>query len=210
MKNTVRLKKSIMTAILAALSIVLYVIGPKFPIPAIFPSFLSVNFSMIPIFIAILMIDYKSGLAIVFIRFIFGFITGTHTAGIGETADLIIGLFLVLFTSLGKLLFKDKLRFIPLFLFSILGWVVGGLISNIFALPMYINVMGYTPEMFASMLAKIHPLCTKDNFIFYYFVLAILPFNLMLSNIVVWITYLLYLPLNNNINNYFDEKVEIN
>lgn len=207
MNNTVRLKKGIVTAILAALSIVLYVIGPKFPLPAIFPSFLSVNFSMVPIFIALLTMGYKSGLVIVIIRFLFKLMS-TSTAGIGETADLIIGLILILFTSLGYFLFKSKGKYIPMFLFAIIGWILGGVLSNVFALPMYIKVMGFTPETFASMLSSIHPACTVDNYIFYYFVYAIIPFNALLAGVVVIVTYFVWLPLHKYTDDFFGKKMK--
>jgi len=206
MKNTVRLKKCIITALMAAISIVLYVVGPKFPIPALFPSFLSVNFSMVPIFIALMVMGWKSGLSIVLIRFIFGLITGTHTCGIGETADLIIGLFLVGFTVLGKIIFGKKGHYIPAFSFSILGWIIGGFVSNAFALPMYINVMGFTKETFSNMLSSIHPNCTPDNYLFYYFICAILPFNALLSSVVVSITYGVWISLHKYTDVYFGEK----
>ena len=206
MNNTVRLKKCIITAILASISVVLYVIGPKFTLPSIFSSFLVINFSMVPIFIGLLTMGYKEGLVIVIIRFLFKLMLGTTTAGVGETADLIIGLCLVLFTVLGKKLFNSKAHYIPMFSFAILGWIVGGLLSNIFALPMYINVVGYSSEAFASMLAKIYPQCNVDNYIFYYFILAILPFNLLLSVLVIGVTYGVWMPLHSFTDEFFNNK----
>lgn len=194
--KSLSLKKCILTSIFAAISVILYVIGPKFALPALFPSFLSVNFSMLPIFITIIFLGNKYGLIIVILRFLLGLLFGTHTAGIGETADLIIGVFLVGFTSLGNLIYKKNNHIIFVFLFALIGWVLGGVVSNLFALPMYMNVMGYTKEAFASMLSKIHSACTVNNFYFYYFCLAIIPFNLLLGSFVLLITYLVWLPLH--------------
>ena len=203
--NSLRLKKCIVTSILASISVILYVIGPKFPLPSLFPSFLSINFSMLPIFIAIIVIGNKYGLCIVLLRFFMGLICGTSTCGIGETADLIIGIILCLFTFLGNMIYKKNNHIIFVFIFAIIGWIIGGILSNLFALPMYMNVMGYTKEAFASMLQSIHPKCTVENFYFYYFVLAIIPFNLLLSICVVGITYLVWLPLHKFSDTYFEK-----
>jgi len=180
---------------MAAISIVLYVVGPKFPLASLFPSFLEVNFSMLPIILTTLLIDYKYGMCALLLRFIIKLCFGTSTAGIGETADLIIGIICVLFIFLAKKIFKDKGNYIAVFISIILGFIVGGLISNVFALPMYINVMGFTKETFVGMLSKIHSGCTIDNFLFYYFVCAILPFNALIGGMISIISYLVYIPL---------------
>lgn len=199
--KTLSLKKCILTSIFASMSIILYVIGPKFPLPSLFPDFLKVNFSMLPILMTIIFIGNRYGFFIVLLRFLLGLAFGSSTAGIGETSDLIIGLFLVLFCILGNNIYKKNNKIIFVFLFAILGWVIGGVVSNLFALPMYMNVMGWSKEAFASMLAKIHPSCTADNFYFYYFVLAIIPFNLLLSCFVSLICYLVYVSLSKYTNN---------
>ncbi len=196
MKNTERLKKCIFTSILAALSIVLYVLGPKFPLPSLFPSFLELNFSLLPIILACFICGTKYGFVVVLIRFIIKLCFGTSTAGIGETADLIIGLVVVVTIFLANRIFKDKCHYVPTFIFVILGVVLGGILSNIFALPMYIKVMGFTKETFVNMLSSIHKNCTIDNFLFYYFVCAIIPFNLLLGSILSLISYLVWIPLN--------------
>ncbi|MCR5786129.1 MAG: ECF transporter S component [Acholeplasmatales bacterium] len=193
MKNQIMLKKCIITSILAALSVVLYVIGPKFSLP-IFPNFLKVNFSMVPIFICLIVVGAPYALVIVLIRSLFGLITGTTSAGIGETADLIIGMITILFTQFGKFLFNNKAKDIPMFLFALLGWVVGGLLSNCFALPMYVNVMNAKEWLVFSM-QKIIPAVTESNYVFYYFVAAVLPFNLILGFAVVTATYLIHFKL---------------
>ena len=180
---------------MATISIVLYVVGPKFPLASLFPSFLEVNFSMLPIILTTLLIDYKYGMCALLLRFIIKLCFGTSTAGIGETADLIIGIICVLFIFLAKKIFKDKGNYIAVFISIILGFIVGGLISNVFALPMYINVMGFSKETFVGMLSKIHSGCTIDNFLFYYFICAILPFNALIGGMIAIISYLVYIPL---------------
>lgn len=206
MNNTVRLKKCIITSLLAGMSVVLYVIGPKFKLP-FFPSFLTINFSMVPIFVGIIVLGAQYGVSIVGIRFIIGLMSGSSTAGIGETADLIIGLCLVLFTWIGKLLFNNKAKYVPMFLFAILGWIIGGLLSNSFALPMYINVLNAKGWVVSSMHSIISD-ANESNYVMYYFLCAVLPFNALLSFIVVGITYLLYLPLHKYTDNLFDKTIK--
>jgi riboflavin transporter FmnP len=207
MKSTERLKKCIATSILAAISLVLYLVGPKFSLP-IFPSFLVINFSMLPIFIAILTMGPIEGLVIVLIRTLIK-LPATNTAGIGETADLVIGFFLVGFTFLGNIIFGKKKHYIPLFLFSILGWVLGGLVSNAFALPMYVNVLNAKGWVVGS-LHKIIPDVNERNYVMYYFLLAVLPFNLLLSSVVCIITYGVYLPLHKYTDQFFGKEISEN
>lgn len=203
MQNTVRLKKAIITSIMSALSIVLYVVGPKFPLPSLFPSFLELNFSLLPIVILTLFLGFKEGFCAILIRFIFKLAFGSSTAAIGETSDLIIGFVVVSILSISKVKLDNKLKDIPIFLILILAFILGGVLSNIFALPMYINVMGFTSESFASMLNQIFKNCTVDNFIFYYFIGAIVPFNLLLGSIISLISYLVWIPLKKYCITYF-------
>lgn len=195
MKSQIMLKKCIITSIFSALAVILYVIGPKFSLP-IFPSFLKVNFSMVPIFICLIIVGAPYALVICIIRSLIGFISGSSSMGIGEFSDFIIGAITILFTVFGKKLFKDKLHDIPLFLFSLLGWVLGGMFANIFALPMYVNVMNAKGFLISSM-QKLIPSVTEANYVIYYFIFAVLPFNLILGFVVIFTTYLIHFKLKN-------------
>ena len=85
------IKRIAFVAIFAAISSLLYCYV-KFPLP-IFPSFLDVNFSMIPIIIAAFMLGPIDGVIIVLIRFLMKLIlVGTGTQYVGEIADLVLGL----------------------------------------------------------------------------------------------------------------------
>jgi riboflavin transporter FmnP len=189
MKNTFTVKSLCLTSILGALSLVLYVFGPKFSLP-IFPSFLEVNFSMLPIFIALFLLDWRHAALIVIIR------SGikcffSHTMCIGEASDLIIGLTVVLLTALISNLFKNnKHKLLITYLFSILSWILGGVLANAFSLPLYIKVFHLNYHAF-----EVLPLVNENNFVLIYFLFGVIPFNLMTSIVVGLITYLLNLRL---------------
>lgn len=68
-KNLLIIKRMVMISILTALSLVLYIVGPKFSLP-FFPSFLEINFSMLPIFIGLFMLGPVDALGIVLLRFL--------------------------------------------------------------------------------------------------------------------------------------------
>ena len=91
MKKYLSVKRLSFVAIFSALSSVLYLFL-KFPLP-IFPSFLEINFSMIPIIICAFMFGPIDAVVVVVIRFVIKLITiSSHTAGVGEIADIIIGI----------------------------------------------------------------------------------------------------------------------
>ena len=58
-----------LNAIATALAVVLYAIGPKFPIPFLFPAFLDIQFSMLPILIITFMLGPYDALIVIFVRF---------------------------------------------------------------------------------------------------------------------------------------------
>ncbi len=185
------IKKITLISVFSALSVVFYVLGPKFPLP-IFPSFLEVNFSMLPIFILLFMMGYKEALVALVIRMIIKFIFGTHTFGIGETTDFIVGFVTIMFAFVGEKLFKDKAKGIYVFLFAILGWIVGGIIGNTFALPMYDKMFGDGTVM--KMMSSIGNV-NESNYVWKYFIICIIPFNLILAVSVSVVTFLLNIRL---------------
>ena len=50
------IKRMCVDALFASLALILYVFGPKFPLPFIFPGFLDIQFSMLPILIIAFML----------------------------------------------------------------------------------------------------------------------------------------------------------
>lgn len=183
-KNQKIIKRMVMISILTALSLVLYILGPKFPLP-FFPSFLEINFSMLPIFIGLFMLGPIDALIIALIRFLIK-LPFTSTVYVGEITDLILSCFVIGGTYLGMKVFKNKNCFT--FLFAFIFWILGGLVSNLFALPGYIHIAGFPEEAIVSLMPNfLH--ATLDNYIWKYFLLAVLPFNALIAACVIAVTW---------------------
>ena len=86
-------KQMSVIAIFAALSVILYYFA-KFNLP-FFPSWLDIQFSDVPAILVTFMYGPFSGVITVFVRF-FCKLPGTSTVGVGEMADLLIGLAMVI------------------------------------------------------------------------------------------------------------------
>ena len=86
-------------AIFSALSFILYLF-PKFPLP-FFPSFLDVQFSNLPAILGGFVLGPLGGCLIVIVRCALKLLLGmSTTAGVGEIADLLLGVCVVLSSSL--------------------------------------------------------------------------------------------------------------
>lgn len=188
-------KRMCFNAIFASISIILYVIGPKFPLPFLFPGFLDVQFSMLPILIVTFMLGPIDGLIVAFVRFGIKMIFGSSTFGIGETSDLLLSIVVILLLHLvDKLLTKkDNITVKQKFGFRlctiIISWVIGSLCSNAFCIPMYCITLVGGADTVRGMMPNFG-FINENNWILYYFTLAVIPFNIMLSSVVGTLTLL--------------------
>lgn len=198
-KNQKLIKKIVMLAILSGLSIVFYVVGPKFPLP-IFPSFLEINFSYLPIFIGFLIFGYKEALIILGLRLIIK-LPFTSTFCVGELADFILGFITISVTSLFNLInFKKNKVFIIISL-SLVGWIIGGIISNSFSLPLYMRIFGGKEVIIQAM--SMIPNVTKENYFIKYIFYCAIPFNLIIGSCVSIISFLVH----NRIKSIYERKI---
>ena len=190
-----KVKKLTAISMLAALSVVLYYFV-KFPISFLLPfipNFLDIQFSNVPIYIGGYMFGPIAGTIIAVIRFVVK-LPGSSTLGVGELADLLIGLVTVLVSSMMYQRNKTKKTAIKASIWIVVLWVVVGTIANwLIILPFYIYM--YTFEGVFGMLQVI-PGITADNYMLYYLFIAIIPFNLILATLVSGITFLLYKRLS--------------
>ncbi len=197
----VSIKRIAFLAIFSAISSILYCYV-KFPLP-IFPSFLDVNFSMIPIIIAVFMLGPVDGVIIVIVRFLMKLLlVGSGTQYVGEIADVILGLTTTLSCGIFYKLYKGKYRSLISFIIVVFTWVISSILINIFInIPAYVELffkgnwdilIGLCKDAFNIITFGNCPNITRENFIFYYVVLAVIPFNFMLSLIVVGITALVH------------------
>lgn len=188
--NTQKIKKMVMVAILAGLSVALYYF-PKFNLPFL-PNFLDFHFSNVPIYIGGFLFGPVSGALIVVIRFL-AKLPATQTFAIGEIMDLIIGLSTVLVASIIYHHHKTKKSAIVGLSLSTLIWTgVAVLINWLFIVQFYIELFfGGDIAGFVGYLSMI-PGIDGTQFMGPYLLFAIIPFNLILSLLVSMITFILY------------------
>jgi len=185
-----KIKRLVFVAIFSALSFVLYQV--KFNLPMIFPGFLEIQFSNVPVLIGGFMFGPISGVAIVIVRTILK-LPFSHTAGVGEFADLLIGLSVLLVTSLFYHKNKTKKNAALALLYGSITWVVVSILSNwLIIIPFYIIAMFEgNAEPLINMMSVI-PGINESNYMARYLLYAVLPFNLILSTLVSLVTFLIY------------------
>ncbi len=183
-------RRMVTIAIFSGLSILFYK-TLKFPLP-IFPSFLEINFSNLPIIIGSFMLGPIEGIIMVIIRTVIA-LPLTHTFCVGELADLIISASLVL---VGATIYnkkRNKKRAIISLIFIFITWITISIIANYAILvPAYITLFyGGNLESFISTLTII-PSINENNYMLKYLTYAVIPFNIILSFTVCFITLLVY------------------
>ena len=188
-------KKIAITAIFSTFSIVLYMFL-KFPLPMIFPSFLDIQVSNLPAVIGGFLLGPLYGSIIVVIRFIVK-LPFTSTQYVGEVADLLIGLAVVLSSSF---IYKKNRTYkgaIIALITSSIVWVITSLLINRFILIPFFIELFFKGNVSAFVSAcKVIPGINEENYMRMYLLYAALPFNLLLSTIVNVITFLVYKRLS--------------
>jgi riboflavin transporter FmnP len=191
LSNSQKIKKMTVVSVLSAISIVLYYF-PKISLSMILPfipGFLELHLSNVPILIGGFLFGPIQGAIITIIRFI-GKLPSSSTFGIGELSDLLIGMSTVLVTSIMYKRSRSKNTAKKALISNVFVWLGVALISNwLFILPFYINLFSF--ETVFGMLSVI-PGITVDNYMLYYLLFAIVPFNLILASIISLFTYLTY------------------
>lgn len=173
--------------ILSALSCILYYF--RFNIP-IFPSFLDVHFSMLPALLGALALGPKAGAVIVFIRFLVK-LPSSGTIFVGEMADLIIGLTVVLVAGYYYQRNRTKKGGMISLAISCGLWIGVGVLSNLLTVPAYMVVFHMDKAAMVKFLSII-PFINENNFLFMYLIFGALPFNAMLAVAVCLVTFFVY------------------
>ncbi|ABX81022.1 ECF transporter S component [Acholeplasma laidlawii] len=193
--HTKRVKKMVTISILSAISVILYYFI-KFPLGWIIPfipQFLDIQFSAVPIYIGGFMFGPISGSIIAIIRFIVK-LPGSSTLGTGELADLLIGLATVLVSSIMYHRNKTKKTAKRASISIVFVWVIAAVLSNwLFILPFYMNLYGFDAVL--GMLTVI-PGVNEQNYMLLYILYAVIPFNIVLSGMVSFLTFVLYKRLS--------------
>jgi riboflavin transporter FmnP len=188
-KLTVR--QMTLVGIMSSLSVILYYFV-KFNLP-FFPPWLDIQVSEIPALITGFAYGPYAGVLVIFIRFIVK-LPATITAGVGEVADLILSAALVYVSSLS---YKRNRTIKGALKGTIIGVVTCTVLSifvNWFILiPAYVNIAGFPLNALAGMLSNTLGMnVTSENFMFYYLIIGVLPFNLFRYCLVAVFTFLLY------------------
>lgn len=204
-------------AIFSALSIVLYYVKlPVSLIIPIFPEYLDIQFSNLPAIICGFILGPIGGISVVVIRTVIK-LPFTGTLGVGELADLIIGVFSIL---IGSLVYKKehtKTGGIIALICTCVSWVFFAALANwLVVIPTYMKVYHFEAATFVQMLSFIDGV-NEQNFMFFYIFAIAIPFNLILSLMVCIITYLVYKRVSKLVQKldgkavdyYEDELVEI-
>lgn len=199
-------RKMSIVGIFSALSVALYFI--KIPFPVF--SFLEIQFSNVPSYIIGFLLGPYYGILTVCIRTIIK-IPMTHTLCIGEMADLIIGVLVIGISSI--FYHKDKTRKNAI-LSLIIGcgvWVISAVILNwTLLLPVYMELFfDSNPSTFIEVmnLADTFKNINEQNYLLYYLLIGIVPFNFFLSALSSIITMLVYKRISILYHN--DKKVDL-
>lgn len=189
-KEKINSKTVATIGIFTAFSIVLYFL--KFNLPFIFPEFLEINFSLLPVIIIGFMYGPVEAVTIVILRAIIK-IPFTSTACVGEFADALIGIPVALVTSLIYLKKHDRKGAIIALFCCIITWVAAGVLTNYFInIPFFIQF--YFNGEVSGLLAffKMIPGVNESNYMIKSIIYAFIPFNLLISVIVSLVTFLVY------------------
>lgn len=199
------IKKIALTAILSTLATILYMFI-KFPLPMLFPSFLDFQVSNLPAIIGGFLLGPVYGSLIVIIRFLIK-LSFTSTQYVGELADLIIGLAVVISSSIIYIKNKTRKGALIALTTSTVIWVITSVLLNRYVLvPFYIELVFKGDVNAFVNFCKIIPGINEQNYMQKYLVYAVLPFNLLLSISVNLITFLVYKRLSNFIKTYFNDE----
>jgi len=196
------IKQMSVIAVFGALSVILYYFG-KFNLP-FFPSWLDIQFSDIPALLVSFMYGPISGVLVIIVRF-FCKLPGTSTVGVGEMADLLIGLTLIIVSGLIYKKHKNIKGAVNALIFGMLAATVVATISNwLLLIPAYKGIAGYPQAALTGGMDLIvsgnKGVVTDDNFMVYYLFVGVVPFNLLRYSLVFTITFLLYKRLHMLIN----------
>lgn len=187
-------KQMAVIGIFGALSVILYYFA-KFNVP-FFPSWLDIQFSDIPALLVSFMYGPVSGVLVIIVRF-FCKLPGTSTVGVGELADVIIGVTLCLVSGLIYKKHRSLKGALCAMAIGMLSATFAATISNwLILIPAYKGIAGYPQSVLTGTMDTIisggKGVVTDKNFMLYYLFIGVVPFNLFRYTLVFVITLILY------------------
>lgn len=202
-KNLFTTKNIAVMGILTAISYILYLLPkwiPIFNLP-FFPAWLDIQISDLPALLGGFAISPVAAVIVVVLKCALK-LPLTSTSGVGELADVLIGVAFVLPATLIYKYHKTKW-------FAVIGLIVGslsatlvGVIANRFILiPFYAWFYGHGDaekgmQIIVGSVSALYNDVTTETFYRYYLLLAVVPFNLLRCVISSVITFFIYKPLS--------------
>lgn len=119
-------RKLTFTAMFGAIAAVLMVL--EFPLPFLIPSFVKMDFSELPALIAGFAYGPVSGVCVCLIKNVVKLIMGSHTSGVGELCNFLLGVCFILPSSLIYKKMKTRKG-------ALIGAAVGAVLMAILSLP---------------------------------------------------------------------------
>ncbi len=187
------IKWMVKVAMLSAVSVILMLF--EFPIPFIAPSFYELDFSEVPVLLGGFALGPLAGVIIECIKILLNFlINGSVTYGVGEFANLLVGITFVLPACL--LYKKQKTKKSAIF-----GMIIGGAVMVVFGsllnafvlIPAYAKAFKMPIDAFIKMGASIYP---SINSLWKLVLFCTAPFNILKAVLVSVVTVVIYKPLS--------------
>lgn len=181
--------------ILAAIATVLRFLETPLPL---LPTFLKLDFSNIPALIGSFSLGPIAGAAILLVKNLI-YLPFSQTGGVGEIADFVISLSLILPAALLYRFKKSRKGAIAGMATgsALMSFVVGPLMNYFVLIPFYSLIMPI--DVIINMAAEVNP---GINSVWTYIIYAVVPFNLVKSVVICIITGLLYKPLSPILHKY--------
>lgn len=189
-------------AIMTALSYILYQFV-KFNVP-IFPAFLDFHISEVPALICGFMMGPASGCLVILFKVLLK-LPFSSTVMVGELADLIMGVALVLPASIIYKHLKSRKGAIIGLCVGVACTIISAILLNIFILiPWYVELFfGGSWDSLVGLCSALYADITIQNFFETYITFAVIPFNLIRGVVNALITFFIYKSLHR----FFDKMV---
>ena len=189
-ESRMNVKQMSMVGIMSAITVILYYFV-KFNLP-FFPPWLDIQVSELPALITGFAYGPFAGCLVILVRFVLK-LPATITAGVGELADLVLGVAVV---GISSLIYKKHKTIKGALVATGIGVGVGVVVSCflnwLVLIPAYIYLAGFPLDALVGMLSYMPFEVTKENFMLAYVLVGALPFNLVRFILVYALTFLLY------------------
>ncbi|RKD23579.1 Riboflavin transporter FmnP [Caminicella sporogenes DSM 14501] len=184
-KEILKISNMVKISFLSVLSFIIMLI--EIPVP-FFPGFLKIDLSDVPALVAGFTLGPIGGILVEFIKNLLHFIIKTDTGGVGEFANFLIGIALVIpSATMYRIKRVRKMAFLGMGLGIILMGIVGALANYYILIPFYAKMMPIE-QIIAWSSAANGAIRDLKTLILY----GILPFNIIKGIVIVIFTSAIY------------------